>query len=391
MSNQSDIANLYQSIRRIDEGGSIDAAVEKFDPIKRGFLFLAIQEYYRNFENFNLILTKYISERTPKNILIILKINLVLIFFSKKPHHAIVHDAVEFSKQFDKSKLINAVLRNILRDQENLIIEKNLPDNFQKTLDKIFSSNKIREYLYQTFFAKPVDFQISLSDHKEAIYGKRVLPLKSKLLKNCFVQDIGNYEVIHATHQFFQSKKILDVCSAPGGKSILLHSLGYEVDCIDKSNSQIIKFKENLKRLDLNLNIQKKDFLKFTSNQSVQSILLDAPCSALGTFRRNPDVASKINQSKLKRNQKIQIQMLDKAINILDENGIIVYIVCSFHPFETINVIDKITQKHKNIRTLNLQSDKMIKRQNGYFINPLQFKDLGGSDIFFVSVLEKTK
>ena len=220
---------------------------------------------------------------------------------------------------------------------------------------------------------------------------KEFCHLNQNYLKNCFVQDIGNYEVIHATHQFFQSKKILDVCSAPGGKSILLHSLGYEVDCIDKSNSQIIKFKQNLKRLGLNIKIQKKDFLKLTKNQNIPSILLDAPCSALGTFRRNPDVASKINQSKLKRNQKIQIQMLDKAINILDENGIIVYIVCSFHPFETINVIDKIAQKHKNIRTLSLHSDKMIKRQNGYFINPLKFKDLGGSDIFFVSVLKKTK
>ena len=100
---------------------------------------------------------------------------------------------------------------------------------------------------------------------------------------------------------------------------------------------------------------------------------------------------STMNQSKLKQNQNIQLQMLDKAIQILEDHGIIIYIVCSFHPFETINVIDKIVQKHKNIRTLGLQSDKMIKRQNGYFINPLKFKDLGGSDIFFVSVLEKTK
>ena len=337
------------------------------------------------------MLKKYINDKTPRNILIILKINLVLIFFSKKPQHAIVHDAVEFSKLFDKSKLINAVLRNILRDKENLKLDKNLPSDFKKNLDKIFSSIKIREYLHQSFFTKPMDYQVSLSDHKEAIYNKRVLLFKSKLLKNCFVQDIGNYEVIRATHQFFKSKKILDVCSAPGGKSILLNSLGYEVDCIDKSNSQIIKFKQNLKRLNLNINIQKKDFLKLTINQNVPSILLDAPCSALGTFRRNPDVASKINQSKLKQNQKVQIQMLDKAINILSENGIIIYIVCSFHPFETINVIDKIAQKHKNIRTLSLQSDKMIKRQNGYFINPLKFKDLGGSDIFFVSVLKKTK
>ena len=146
----------------------------------------------------------------------------------------------------------------------------------------------------------------------------------------------------------FSIKKILDVCSAPGGKSILLHSLGYEVDCIDKSNSQIIKFKQNLKRLGLNIKIQKKDFLKLTKNQNISSILLDAPCSALGTFRRNPDVASKINQSKLKRNQKIQIQMLDKAINILDENGIIVYnrMLFSFPLRQSMSLIKSL----KNIR-----------------------------------------
>ena len=170
------------------------------------------------------MLKKYISDRTPKNIYIILKINLVLIFFSKKPQHAIVHDAVEFSKQFDKSKLINAVLRNIIRDQDNLTLEKNLPDNFQKVLDKIFSSSKIREYLYQTFFTKPIDYQISLNNHKEAIYEKRVLPFKSKLLKNCFVQDIGNYEVIHTTHQFFQSKKYL-MYVLPLGANLYFYTL----------------------------------------------------------------------------------------------------------------------------------------------------------------------
>ena len=134
-----------------------------------------------------------------------------------------------------------------------------------------------------------------------------------------------------------------------------------------------------------------KDFLKTKFNEKFSSILLDAPCSALGTFRRNPDVAVKMNPSKLKQNQKIQIQMLEKAINLLEVNGILIYIVCSFHPFETINVIDKISQKHKNIRTLDVQSDKMIKRQNGYFVNPLKFKKYGGSDVFFISVLERIK
>ena len=100
---------------------------------------------------------------------------------------------------------------------------------------------------------------------------KEFYHLNQNYLKNCFIQDIGNYEVIHATHHLFQSKKILDVCSAPGGKSILLHSLGYKVDCIDKSNSQIIKFKQNLKRLGLKYKNSKERFFK-TNKESKYSI-----------------------------------------------------------------------------------------------------------------------
>ena len=82
---------------------------------------------------------------------------------------------------------------------------------------------------------------------------------------------------------------------------------------------------------------------------------------------------------------------LENNLYQLNKKGFLVYIVCSFHPFETVEVIDKIMQKHKNIKLHNINSDKMIKRQNGYFINPLSFKELGGSDIFFISVLEKLK
>jgi 16S rRNA (cytosine967-C5)-methyltransferase len=139
------------------------------------------------------------------------------------------------------------------------------------------------------------------------------------------------------------------------------------------------------------MNIQKIDFLKKKFTEKFNSILLDAPCSALGTFRRNPDVMVKVNPSLLQKHQKKQLDMMQKSIEILNKSGYLIYIVCSFHPFETIDVIDIILQKHKDIKVHKINSDKMISRQNGYFINPLSFKDLGGSDIFFVSVLEKTK
>lgn len=352
-------------------------------------MFLVIQEYYRNYENNNKILLNYVHDKTPKNILTLLKICLTLLYFSNKPQYAIVNDAVEEGKILKKEKLINAVLRNILRNKNNIKYGKFIYPNFKKILDKIFSSDSIRNYVYSTMFTKPKNYQISLIDNQKAFYKKRVFILENKIIKECFVQDIGNFEVIYSVRKFFKDKNLIDVCAAPGGKSILLNSFGFNVLAIDNSQSQIDKFKENLNRLNIKINIQKKDFLKAKFTQKYNSILLDAPCSALGTFRRNPDVTVKIDQSKIKKHQKIQIQMLEKSLKILNKKGFLVYIVCSFHPFETIEVIDKIMQKHKNIKLHKINSNKMIKRQSGYFINPLSFKELGGSDIFFVSVMEK--
>ena len=103
-------------------------------------------------------------------------------------------------------------------------------------------------------------------------------------------------------------KKLIDVCAAPAGKSILLHSLGFNVYAIDKSQSQINKFHENINRLNIKLDIQKMDFLKKKFTDKYNSILLDAPCSALGTFRRNPDVTIKIDQSHIKNTKKYNWQ-----------------------------------------------------------------------------------
>jgi len=282
------------------------------------------------------------------------------------------------------------VLREFLRNQDSFKIhEKNIPELFKVCCDEIYTSKKIRSYIYESFFNKPKSYQISLQKNGNNFYKERVTFLEDNLYIDHFVQDIGNFEIINSIKEFYSDKKILDVCAAPGGKSILLSTYGFKVEALDKSQSQINKFKQNIKRLNIDIKITKKDFLNSKINYKYNSILLDAPCSAIGTFRRNPDVISKIDKKKLKINQNIQVKMVDKSINLLNHGGILVYIVCSFHSFETMGVIDKILQKHKNITVENIQSDKMIKKEKGYFINPYSFKEYGGSDIFFVSVLRK--
>ena len=366
--------------------------IDIFPKIKRGFLFLNLQEYYRQIENNELIINQFINNKTPSNVKIILKICLTLIFHSKKPHYALVNEAVEFSKKFKKGSLVNGVLREFLRKKDLIKDnEKNVPKLFKANCDKIYTSNKIRSYIYESFFTKPKSFQIALKDNENNFYRKRVAFLNDKLRVNYFVQDIGNFEIINSIKSLYGEKKILDVCAAPGGKSILLSSYGFKVEALDKSQNQIDKFLENIKRLKLDIKISKKDFLNSKISSKYNSILLDAPCSALGTFRRNPDVVNKIDEKKLIMNQDIQVKMVDKSLNLLNKGGILVYIVCSFHSFETMGVIDKILQKHKNITVEGIQSDKMIKKENGYFINPYSFKEYGGSDIFFVTALRKKK
>ena len=141
-------------------------------------------------------------------------------FFSNKPHYAIVNDTVEASKEFKKDGLVNAVLRSVLRDKNNIQLGKFIYPKFKKIVDKVFSSNSIREYIYQTLFEKPINYQVSLKDQKDAIYEKRVFLLEKKIKSNCYVQDIGNFEIIRSTISCYHDKDILDICAAPGGKSV---------------------------------------------------------------------------------------------------------------------------------------------------------------------------
>jgi hypothetical protein len=88
ISNSSDISNLFESIAQIDKGSGLDTVINQYPQIKRNFLFLNLQEYYRQIENNHLLLQDFISKETPDHTKKILSICLTLLFFSKKPEFA---------------------------------------------------------------------------------------------------------------------------------------------------------------------------------------------------------------------------------------------------------------------------------------------------------------
>lgn len=126
----------------------------------------------------------------------------------------------------------------------------------------------------------------------------------------------------------------LDLCAAPGGKTMELAANGWNVTALDISKRRLGVLKENLKRTDLKASAVRADALKWEPKHAFDAILLDAPCTATGTCRRHPDVLHRIGPRQIAEMVEIQRALLERAVQWLKPGGTLVYAVCSLEPEE---------------------------------------------------------
>jgi len=127
--------------------------------------------------------------------------------------------------------------------------------------------------------------------------------------------------------------RVLDLCAAPGGKTLQLASAGMDVTAVDKSGGRLKRLEENLSRTKLKATVVQKDALAFEA-EPFPAVLLDAPCSATGTFRRHPDVLHNRNPKSVADLVRLQDKLLPKAADLTAPGGVLVYAVCSLQPDE---------------------------------------------------------
>jgi 16S rRNA (cytosine967-C5)-methyltransferase len=126
----------------------------------------------------------------------------------------------------------------------------------------------------------------------------------------------------------------LDLCAAPGGKTMQLASVGFAVTAVDASQSRLARLKENMSRTGLSAEVVVADVLKWQPPEPVDAILLDAPCSATGIFRRHPEVLHRVRERVIAELAEGQAAMLARAADWLKPGGTLVYSVCSLEPEE---------------------------------------------------------
>jgi 16S rRNA (cytosine967-C5)-methyltransferase len=124
-------------------------------------------------------------------------------------------------------------------------------------------------------------------------------------------------------------KSVLDLCAAPGGKTMQLAATGWAVTAVERDAKRLERVAENLKRTGLSATLVTADVMKWEPDAKVDAILIDAPCSATGIFARHPDVLHRVRPRDIVDLASIQSRMLMRAAAWLKPGGTLIYATCS--------------------------------------------------------------
>ena len=416
----------------IFQGKSLNSCVAQFtqhidSPQDRGMARELVSGVLRFHERLSFLqenlVTKPLREKD-SDVSCLLLVGLYQIFYMRVPDHAAVSETVKLTQKLKKGwarGFINGVLRQSLRDKDELLakIEKNEEAKFSHPSWLV---NKIKTDWpenYQSIFEQnllhaPMTLRVNQQVQSSADYlnrleeqdmGGECLPYSSdaiRLEQSCDVLQLPGFSQGHVSVQDQAAQlaagllclegglKVLDACSAPGGKTAHMLETKPEVDvlALDISADRLKRVEETLVRLNLEAKTLVADAFEvdeWWDGQMFDRILLDAPCSAIGVIRRNPDIKIHRNPEDIPQLVKIQRKLLDELWLTLKPGGILLYATCSILKDENENQIDGFMQSHQDATEVKINSGWGTEVKHGKQILPGE----NGMDGFYYACIRK--
>ena len=186
------------------------------------------------------------------------------------------------------------------------------------------------------------------------------------------------------------ARRVLDACAAPGGKTMQLAAAGHEVTALDRSESRLARLAENLARTGLEARTVVGDVREWVPDAPFDAVLLDAPCSATGTFRRHPEVLYRARPEIIIQMAAFQAELLRHAADWVRPGGSLVYAVCSLEPEEGERQIDAFLAERPDFRiepAVQIVDGVAPDKAGRLRILPGMIEDKGGLDGFFAAHL----
>jgi 16S rRNA (cytosine967-C5)-methyltransferase len=300
------------------------------------------------------LLARFVERPPPGTGRQILRLMATELLFAGTPPHAAVDLAVRLARG-GKGKarlagLVNAVGRRLARDGAAIVSGQDapalaMPGWLAGALARDWGAEAARAIAGAHLEPAPHDLTLRAPGDADALaveLGGRVLPTGTVRLEArpqitalpgyaagaWWVQDAAAAlpaRLIPAP----AGKRVLDLCAAPGGKTMQLAAAGARVTALDISEPRMERLRENLGRTGLAAETVTADALEWEAGAAFDSVLLDAPCTATGTIRRHPDLPHRTDGSALAALAALQARLLDRAWGWLAPGGVLVFCTCS--------------------------------------------------------------
>ena len=324
--------------------------------------------------------------------------------------HGVVNSMVEIvgrSRKHGRLKgMANAVLRKIATEGPDAwpkMRVPRLPEWLRTPLIMAWGTEAVKGMEQAHFSGAPLD--VSLKPGAEAPGGD-VLPTGSIRLQDAgqvstlpgykagdwWVQDAAAALPVRILAPK-AGETVLDLCAAPGGKTLQLAAAGADVAALDISEARLMRLRQNLDRTKLKAHVIVGDALDH--HGQYDAILLDAPCSATGTIRRHPDLPFAKDGSEFGGLIDLQAQMLAHAWTLLKPGGRLVYCTCSLLPDEGEVQIEEALGQYPDMQVDRVALDvsgvetDWITEEGGVRLRPDFWSDKGGMDGFYIACINK--
>jgi len=338
----------------------------------------------------------------------LLRIALAQALLLETPGHAAIATVLPLADGGPR-KLVHGVFGTLMRRGVALPELPTLPDSVEERWEAAWGAEAVDAARRSLLSTPPLD--IVLADGAdthgwaERLGGESLMPGHVRLAAGTRVTELPGYEEgawwvqdIAASLParvlgMGKGRKALDLCAAPGGKTMQLVTAGWQVTAVDASKSRMARLKANLARTGLAARTFVADALFYEADAQFDAVLVDAPCSATGIFRRHPDVLHRVRPQAIANLAEQQRAILTRAANAVKPGGVLVYAVCSLEPEEGEGVARWFLANHAAFEPHTIPTVADWAGQGGEAhlirVRPGALSDQGGADGFFVAMFHR--
>jgi 16S rRNA (cytosine967-C5)-methyltransferase len=401
--------------------GGLDAAltfreVADLPGPDRAFARAVAMAALRRLGEIDQILDRKLQKAPPLAVRTILRVALAQTLVLETPAFAAVSTAVKLAEREVKTRpyknLVNAVLRGIEREGPGLTTaESNLPEWLAARWRATYGEATLlglalaaREEPATDLSLKP---EVDATAVAEALDGE---VMAGDTVRTGRRGDLATWPGFEDGVWWVQDaaaavpvrllapeagESIVDFCAAPGGKTLQIAASGASVVALDRSDKRLDRLRANLARTGLSAEVVAVPAEDWDDPRAFDAVLLDAPCTATGTFRRNPEVLRATKPADVAKLADVQHRLLDAAAERVKPGGRLVYCVCSLEREEGETQIIAFLRRNPAFRTAPAipaevgAPDEALTPEGWLRILPSMWAEKGGLDGFFIARLDR--